>query len=63
MNKAAAFKYGVFKAWATINGKEYRADIINGTWRLSVEIIPGKKWEAVNGKDYTSAAEAFADII
>ena len=63
MKKAAVFKYGAFKAWATINGKEYRADIINGVWRLFVENIPGKKWAAVNGKDYTSAAEAFADIV
>lgn len=55
-------KYGTFKAWAVINGKQYRADIICGFWRLSKEIIPGKLWNFVDDEKYLSATEAFKSI-
>lgn len=55
-------KYGSFKAWAVINGKQYRADKINGFWRLSIEVVPGKRWDFVDGVEYSSAAEAFHSV-
>ena len=55
-------RYGTFKAWAVINGKQYRADVINGMWRLSVEIVPSKRWDFVDDVEYLSAREAFASI-
>jgi len=55
-------RYGAFKAWAVINGRQYRADVINGVWRLSVETVPGKCWGYVDGVEYLSAAEAFASV-